>query len=983
MRALTALVLLVPVATASAAPPDFDREIAPLLASRCLDCHRGAKPKGGLDLSTRAGAADAIVPGKPDDSDVWTRVKAGEMPPKKPLNDAEQRLLREWIASGAKWGTDPIDPFRFTTSHRAGYDWWALQPLKPPTLNLAVGTHPIDHMVRAQLSDRRLSPSPPADRRTLLRRLYFDLIGLPPTPEEVDAFVNDTAPDAYDKRVDALLASPHYGERWARHWLDVVRFGETDGFERNSVRPNAWPYRDWVIRALNADLPYDQFAALQLAGDVLTPDDPDAIKATGFLVAAVHNTVLGNDLMKAIARQDELEDLVGSVGQTFLGLTVNCARCHEHKFDPISQAEYYRMQAALAGVGHGERAIPNTRDTARIAEVETQLRKVRADLAVIEEPARQAVLAERDPSDPKRAATPSARAAWDFRSGANDLIGALHAKPIGGAKLTPRGAVLDGKTGYLRTPPLTTDLKAKTLEAWVTLDNLKQQGGGIFTVQSPEGAIFDAIAFGEREPGRWLAGSNFFARTQPFHGEPEIEPGLIHFAITYADDGTITGYRNGKPYGKPYQAKGSVTFKAGNAVLLFGCRHEPAGGNKMLAGAIIAARLYDRALSPAEVAASSAAGPTAITDAQLDAKLTPEQRTQRKQLYAARAQHEAELAALKARTSAKVYAVVPLAPGVTRYLHRGDVATPGEIVTPGGLKAIPGLDADFGLPANASDSERRKALAAWITSPKNPLFTRVIVNRVWHYHFGTGLVETPNDFGFNGGRPSHPALLDWLAHAFRNHKFSLKSLHKLIVTSATYQQAARPRPEALGIDAENRLLWRMKPRRLDGESLRDAMLSVSGLLNPEIGGKGFSDYRERNFNGTAYFDPIDPIGPEFHRRSIYRFVPRGGNAGLLDAFDCPDPAAAAPRRASTTTPLQALALWNSGFALRASEAFATRITKEAPGSIDRQVRLAWRLAYQREPTAEEAKLAAKLVADHGLTALGRALFNSNEFLTVE
>jgi hypothetical protein len=309
------------------------------------------------------------------------------------------------------------------------------------------------------------------------------------------------------------------------------------------------------------------------------------------------------------------------------------------------------------------------------------------------------------------------------------------------------------------------------------------------------------------------------------------------------------------------------------------------------------------------------------------------------------------------------------------------LANPGAVVSPGGVAAT-GSKADFGLVPYAGDAARRKKLAEWVTSPENPLFARVIVNRVWHYHFGTGIVETPNDFGFNGGRPSHPELLDWLASEFAARKYSLKALHKLIVTSATYKQASAPRKDALAKDADNRLLWRFKPHRLEGEAVRDAMLSVSGLLNSAVGGKGFSDYKVRDFNGTAYFEPFDPVGPEFHRRSVYRFTPRGANQGLLDTFDCPDPAAAAPRRAITTTPLQALALWNNGFALRASEAFANRVTKEADGA-EAQVRRAWQLAYQREPTAEELKLALGLVKDHGFKALCRVLFNSNEFVTVE
>ncbi len=998
LRTLSLFVVLVVSPVAVAAPPDFDTQIAPLLASHCTDCHSGPKPKGKLDLTRKAGAERSITAGKPNDSELYARVAAGEMPPKKPLPAAEQKLLREWIEAGAKWGTDPIDPFRFSTSTRAGYDWWSLQPVKRPAL--PAGANAIDHFVRAKLRDNGLSLSPEADKRTLIRRLYFDLIGLPPTPEEVEAFEKDTRATAYELLVDKLLASPHYGERWARHWLDVVRFGESDGFERNAPRPTAWHYRDWVIRALNADLPFDTFARLQLAGDVLAPNDADAVRATGFLVAGVHNTVLGNDQMRAIARQDELEDIVGGVAQTFLGLTANCARCHDHKFDPISQKDFYSLASALGGVGFGERSLPSAQHAEAVAKAEAKVKAARDALEALEAPARAAALKAKGGKE-GAARAPAPVAAWDFRKSGDDLVGKLHVKPVGGAKLTAEGATFDGKTGLFRTAPLTFDLTAKTLEAWVKLDTLEQRGGGAMTVQTPDGNEFDAIVFGENEPKRWMAGSAFFRRTQPLRGTDEDEAAkeFVHVALAYSADGTITAFRNGKPHGTAYRAKGVAAFKAGGAVVAFGVRHEPAGGNKMLAGTVSVARLYDKALSADEIAASFAAGCTFVTGAEIDAQLSAEDRTKRAKL------RTEQTAALKALgfvrglvVESKAYANVPLPPGVTKVLFRGDLATPGPVVPPAGVAAVRGANPDFALKPDAPDADRRTKLAEWIVSPKNPLFARVIANRVWHYHLGTGIVETPNDFGFNGGRPSHPELLDWLAAELmqptppaplpegkgekEEGAYKLKRLHKLIVLSATYKQASALRKEAHAKDAENRLLWRYKPRRLEGEAVRDAMLSVSGLLNPEVGGRGFSDYRERNFNGTAYFEPFDPVGPEFHRRSVYRFAPRGANQGLLDTFDCPDPAAAAPRRASTTTPLQALALWNNGFALRAADAFATRAAKGADGA-EAQARAAWRLALQRDPTADELKIATKLVADHGLKALCRVLFNGNEFVVAE
>ncbi|MBA4190575.1 MAG: hypothetical protein C0467_21520, partial [Planctomycetaceae bacterium] len=648
IRTFSAFALVVLPLAASAAPPDFDKEVAPILAARCLDCHSGAKPKGKYDISHKANV---------DAAELWKRVSANEMPPKKPLPEAEAKILKAWIESGAKWGTDPIDPFRLTTANRAGYDWWSLQPVNkpdPPRSRDPQGSaHPIDRFIHAKLSDKGLSPSAPVDRRTLIRRVYADLIGLPPTPEEVETFEKDTAANAYEKVVDKLLASPHYGERWARHWLDIVRYGETDGFERNKPRPDAWHYRDWVIRALNADMPYDEFVRLQLAGDVLKPNEPDAVMATGFLVAGVHNTVLGNEQMRLIARQDELEDIVGAVGQTFLGLTINCARCHDHKFDPISQMDFYRLAAGMAGVGFGERPIPDAKASGEVARVAKQLEGVLKELKALEEPIRAALLKEKGMGKAGAVAVPAPVVAWDFRKSGDDLIGKLHAKAEGGARFTLDGAVLDGKKGLLRTPPLPFDLKTKTLEAWVKLDNLTQRGGGVISIQTPDGVVFDAIVFGEREPGQWMAGSDGFVRTNSFSGTQEkdalTEP--VHFAITYTADGTITGYRNGKLYGKGYASKGLMSYPTGKAVFLFGCRHEPLGGNKMLAGTVSVARVYDTALSQEQVEASFAAGAGFVTDAEIDAKLTAEQKAARATLRKQREQITAELDQLKQRTA--------------------------------------------------------------------------------------------------------------------------------------------------------------------------------------------------------------------------------------------------------------------------------------------------------------------------------------------
>ena len=375
-RRLLAVTLVLAVVDSSLAD-DPSRDVAVLLARNCLECHNASDHKGGLDLTRRekalAGGDSGVVLNPGDlDSFLLKRIDAGEMPPKgrDKLSADDRKLLRDWVQAGAKWAADPIDPFLYTSDRRAGYNWWSLQPLRviePPPANSLTRSvsegadrrpvNPIDNFICLRLEKAGLKPSPEADRRTLIRRLSYDLIGLPPAPEEVEEFVNDHDPRAYEKLVDRLLDSPHYGERWARHWLDIVRFGESQGFERNKLRPSLWKYRDFVVEAFNSDLPYDDFIRWQIAGDVLQPDDPLAVIASGFLAIGPYDLTAynnGTPDMRAFAREEELEGLVGAVGQTFLGLTINCSRCHDHKFDPITQREFYQISAAIGGTYQGD-----------------------------------------------------------------------------------------------------------------------------------------------------------------------------------------------------------------------------------------------------------------------------------------------------------------------------------------------------------------------------------------------------------------------------------------------------------------------------------------------------------------------------------------------------------------------------------------------------------------------------------------------------
>ncbi|MEO1993915.1 MAG: DUF1553 domain-containing protein [Planctomycetaceae bacterium] len=975
---------------------EFDTQVARVLAANCLSCHSGKSPRGKLDLSRQQGVAAGgengkpLVAGNPDESLLWQRVRDGEMPPKKRLKPADKQLLKEWISKGAIWGTSPIDAFRWTTAGRAGYDWWSLLPLrpvKPPPAKADMWSrNGIDHFVARRLAERGLSPPPEAAPRTLIRRLHYDLIGLPPAPEEVERFVKNPTEEAYRKLVDDLLASTHYGERWGRHWLDVARYGESDGFERNAPRKTLWHYRDWVIQALNKDLPYDQFVRMQLAGDVLQPG-PDGAAAVGFLVAGVHNTVVGgSQRMKLLARQDELEEIVAAVSQSFLGLTVNCARCHDHKFDPISTTEYYRMISALDGVQHGERSVPRPDIANQLTVAAELVKSLQSQLQLIDSQARKQILADRkNTSKPTpKIDRPQPYATWEFEGNFKDSRGRLHGTAKGQARIVNGSLLLDGNDSYVETVPLQREMTEKTLEAWVILDDLQQRGGGVISLETIGGSRFDAIVFGEREAGHWMAGSDGFRRTQSFNGVTENlamnEP--VHFAIVYDRGGRITGYRNGRAYGQTYSS-GFATFGAKQSHILFGLRHAPASGDRLLRGRILRANLYDRALTASAVAAAAGLESHFVSREAILAWLPDKIKQQRSEIQSRLDSAQNTWRGLQARDQSKVYSVVPRTPGVMRVHRRGSVTDYGEEVTPGGVAAVATLKPDFGLTKTANDANRRRKLAEWITAPANPLFPRVIVNRLWHYHFGTGIVDTPSDLGFNGGRPTHPDLIDWLAQQLQQYDYRLKPLHRLIVLSTTYRQGSTAHPQGLARDAGNRYLWRFSPRRIEAEVVRDATLMVAGALNPQPGGPGFEDVTITPNNGTTYYEPIDRPGAALNRRTVYRFTPRGGRSTVLDTFDCPDPSTATPRRSVTTTPLQALSLLNNPFILRMAEAFAQRVQRDTSRDPRQQVRRAWQLALLRAPEAEEERLAVALVEQHGLFTLCRALFNCNEFIIVD
>ena len=979
----------------------FEREIRPYLAERCYGCHStSGKREDGLALDWSGGIREggfsgpAVVPGKPEESLLLKALRQEEdlpMPKGGPKPSAEVvASFTRWIAAGAP---DPrtkppsAEELARETSWEAVFArrkaWWSLQPITRPAVP-AGGPHPIDAFIQAGLAAQGLTPSPSADRATLLRRLSFDLVGLPPTPEEIDAFVADTSPDAYEKVVDRLLASPRYGERWGRHWLDVVRYTESQGFEYDRPRNNAWHYRDYCISSFNDDLPYDVFMRQQLAGDVLEPVTRDGIVATSMLVCGAWDQAGNsqkNATQRAITREEEMEDLVSVVGQSFLGLTLNCARCHTHKFDPISQQEYFQIKAVFDGVKHGERPIA-TPDEARAHE--TRIKELSATLA-----AAQATMARIEAAGTLLArnqiATAAARPTQptplvEFSFAAATAV-ATAGRLEGDAEIVDGRLVLPVRSqSYFQSGPLPVDVGEKTLEACVRLANLQQRGGAVISIESDD-RDFDAIVFGEREPGKWVAGSMFFRRTRDLDAAAETAAATedVHVAAVYRADGSVTMFRNGQPYGKPYTPNSPLrTYKAGATRVLLGLRHHGAGKG-FLAGEIRRAALHDRALSAEEIAALAQADGVVVPREAMLAALTPAQRAE---LDAAAAQAAAIRKEIRAVPPLAVsYAGVRKQPEPTRLLARGDVTQPGDPVTARGLAAIETLPADFGLTPESPEAARRIAFASWVSDPRNPLPARVMANRVWQLHFGQGLVPTPNDFGATGSRPTHPELLDWLASEFIAGGWSVKALHRLIVSSATYRQSAASRPDCVAKDADNTLLWRYAPRRLEAEPLRDAMLAVSGQLNLAIGGPSFRPFTTSK-HGATFYHLVDKPDPEFNRRTVYRMNINSGKEPLLHAFDCPDPSVKTPRRGVTITPLQALSLMNNSFVQRQATGLAARAAAAAPDDPAAAVITAYRLTLGRRPTPEELSRATAAARDRGLPAVCWVLLNSTEFVYV-
>ena len=795
---------------------------------------------------------------------------------------------------------------------------WAFIPVSRPSIPASETAseviNPVDAFIQARLAQSRLKPSAEADRGTLIRRLYLVLLGVPPTPEEVSAFVSDTRPRAFERQVDRALEDPRYGERWGRHWLDVIRFAESNGFETNRERLSAWRFRDYVIDAFNTDKPYDRFIREQIAGDALGVD-----VATGFLVGGPVDIVKSPDItLTAQQRADEIDDMVGTTGTSFLGLTLGCARCHTHKFDPITHTEYYALSAIFSGVQHGERPLPPSPERAAgLARIEDRIRDLEKRLdAYIPKAVTSSSTARKE----LRPAVNSVRNEDRFAetearflrftilasSGGEPCIDELEAwSGDGNVALASTGtqvAASGSLSGYeIHKLEHLNDGRTGNGRSWIS----SEAGTGWVQLEFPRAVRIDRVVWGRDREG------SFKDRVATrYRIEVATEPGAWKTVASSEDRVPFAG-ESTKPAGPVYRFDGIAESEA-------------AQGRRWLA-----------------------------------------------ELESAR-KEKSEL--LKAPT---VYSGTFSQPGPTHRLHRGDPLQKREEVTPGTLALFQPL----AMPTNAPERDRRLALADWIARPDNPLTARVIVNRVWQHQFGVGLVNTPNDFGRNGARPSHPELLDWLAGDLVEHGWSLKHLQRRILTSATWRQAGAPRKEAIAVDAGSRLLWRFPPRRLEAEGIRDSILAVSGNLDRSRGGPSFY-LHEVDRENVYHYHPKEAFGPADTRRMVYAFKVRMEQDGIFGAFDCPDGSLVMPKRSVSTTPLQALNLFNSRFILDQSQTFAGRLRREAGEDPAGQVRAAWQLAFNRVPQAAEVEEAVVFVRSEGLQAFCRGILNANEFLFI-
>ena len=965
----------------------LQHQVANILERHCLSCHHGKKPKGGLDLSRsrhllRGGeSGPAVIAGKPQESLLIDYI-SGEMPemPKngQPLPAKEINILRKWIQDGAAWPDDFVLQPQAKT-------WWSYRPLQQPTLpsvsaaDSAWARNPIDLFIIARLRELNLTPVPQADRRTLLRRLYYDLTGLPPDPDEMQEFVASSDPLAYEKMVDKLLASPRYGERWGRHWLDVIKYGDTCGYDKDKLRPNAWPYRDYVVRSLNRDKPYWQFVQEQIAGDALFPDTPDGILGLGFIAAGPwdfigHVEVPESKIDGRVARHLDRDDMVTNTFNSFLSTTIQCARCHDHKFDPFTQSHYYSLQAIFAAVDRAERpydADGATRQKrqqlqASRTRLEGQLDKHRKQLqqAGGEEMATNQREIKRLEGLEK---LEDKHPAFGYHSGLSKQAKTAKwvqvdlGKPLAIDEVVLHAchddfASIGAGFGF----PVRFRIELS--------DDVKFKQGVVLIAEKSQHDFpnpgLSAVRFNQvGKSGRFLriTASQLALRSKDY---------IFALAEVEVRDASGKNLARGKPVTALDSIQAPVRWARKNLTDGIWAKAKDPSVSRQLAKLrqqreMILSRIH-----------------------------TPESRQHEKQLTTRLANLGKQIDGLSAdkmvyaaATNFKPQSNFKPTQGKPRPIHlltRGNIQVPGQIMNP----QVPALGPlqlnSFKLPENYSESDRRVALAKWITDPDHPLTWRSIVNRLWLHHFGQGLVQSPNDFGRMGQLPSHPQLLEWLALEFRGGEQSTKRLHRLIVTSTVYRQSSQFNEANRKIDSSNRYLWRMNRRRLEAEEIRDSILAVSGRLDLKMYGPGYYLFAlEKTAHSPHYeYHKHDANDSRSHRRSIYRFVVRSQPDPFMTTLDCADSSQSTPQRMETLTSLQALSLLNNQFSLVMAEHFSARLQREHD-QLDAQISQAIWLIAGRVATDQEHQQLAAYGEQFGLANLCRLLFNLSEFVYVD
>ncbi len=963
----------------------FQDQVVPILEQRCFECHshRTGKMKNGLTLDSRAGWATggdsgpAIVAGDPDKSLLIKAIRYTDpdlkMPPKQKLPEAEILALEEGVRHGAPDPriTAPVAPVQ---EYRT--DWWSLKPLVRPTIPPGAN-HPIDAFVLSKLREQGLVAAPEADRRTLIRRLTVDLHGLLPSAREVEEFAQQTGDQAYESLVDRLLESPRYGERWARHWLDTVHFADTHGFEHDLMRTNAWRYRDYVIESLNQDTAWPRFIREQLAADAFFPDEPRLTVALGFIGAGPWDQSTAQTAPKNFEYLDR-DDIVTQTMSTFVSSTVNCARCHDHKFDPIPQTDYYAVQAVFAGVGRGDLLFDADATRARERSRWKEL------LAATARPDRKALLTPENSAwiDAWEA---SHQTGVEWTTVEPDLFltssGATLRKVEGGA-LVAEGPRPETDVYTLEVTSPLAQISAIRLEV-LPDSTLPKNGPGR---QDNGNLHLSEVAVQVFRPGA-VQGEKVSIR------QATADFNQSEWTIAQAIDGnekTAWGIhpREGEAHTAVFELKERLAITNGVRLVM---QLKQLHGQGHLIGK------FRLALTDA-AAESTAVVPFDVAEVRRtpSAQRTEDQRATLA-AYVLRVVAEAKLASLpppsrvfgagpvfEAVAEGGFYKPWPEPKGV-RVLKRGDINQPGAEAVAGALTAVGAMPSRFTSLETKDEAGRRRALADWLADERNPLTWRSIVNRVWHYHFGVGLADTLNDFGRMGSLPSHPELLDWLACEFRDSGGSLKALHRRIVTSAAYRRGNDFDAAAAARDPDNRLLWRRQSQRLDAETFRDSVLQITGTLDLAMGGPGVQQFKlgkPIQITPTVDYTPFDWNSRSGARRSIYRFVYRGLPDPFMDALDFPDAAQLAPVRLFSASPLQTLALLNNDFVLNFSQRLAQRL-EEVGSSAEQRIAAAFRLTFQREPTATERAEFCSFAQEHGWAAVGRVLFNSNEFLFID